>query len=59
MSVFDESVRQRGGIRLLADAAISVLRQQLFRSDPSERRQAVARYLNLIWILSVIPERSL
>jgi hypothetical protein len=28
MSVFDESVRERGGIRLLADAAISVLRQQ-------------------------------
>ena len=54
-SVFDESLRQRGGIRLLADAAVSVLRQQLFRSDSSERRQAVARGLNLIWILSVIP----
>ena len=54
-SVFDESLRQRGGIRLLADAAVSVLRQQLLRSDSSERRQAVARGLNLIWILSVIP----
>ena len=54
-SVFDESLRQRGGIRLLADAVVSVLRQQLFWSDSSERCQVVARGLNLIWILSVIP----
>jgi hypothetical protein len=50
LSIFDDSVRQRGGIHLLADAALSLLRQRLFRSDP-----AVARCMNLIWILSVIP----
>ena len=51
LSVFDESVRQRGGTHLLADAAVSLFRQRLFRPEP----QAFARHMNLAWILSIIP----
>lgn len=50
LSVFDESVRQSGRIDLLGNATVSLLRQRLFRSDA-----AVARRLNLIFILSVFP----
>lgn len=50
LSVFDEAVRQRGGIHLLADALLSLLRQRLLRPEAT-----FARRMNLIWILSVIP----
>lgn len=51
LSVFDESVRHRGSIHLLADAAVSLFRQRLFRPAP----QAFAGCMNVAWILSVIP----
>jgi hypothetical protein len=42
LSVFDESIRRQGDVRLLADATVSLVRQWLLRADYRQGREVLA-----------------